>query len=214
MFWNLGAGRFDSGAGLLFITSNAPSASLSKPEALQWSIDTNTVTVFTNGPVLSELRAPLVQVNVYVTNDYKYALHFAAKVGGQFQTNAPFVTFAIENPNGSTNANTLRITENRGGHVIVSEFTCLTNNSTNTTWQLVSGNGLRGVRLSNITNSTAGTFTKTYEYFNPSNSVVLYREQQLWKTFYGSDMLLSATIDPGGLALTTTNTYDADGRLL
>jgi RHS repeat-associated protein len=210
---SLGAGGLDASAGSLSIHEALPSADLATPSVLKFNINSSVVTLTTNMDGSIDVAAPTMLARIVVSNSYSYWVHCSAKVGGAYQTSTPFVSHLFVNPNGSTNFNTLQRIEFRGGITITNEFVCETNSVTNVTWKFVSGNNLKGERLSKsyFTNDTR---LETYSTFNPANQQEIYRRTRLyWELQYG-ERLLSETIDPNGFSLLTTNTYDSSGRLL
>jgi RHS repeat-associated protein len=210
---SLGAGNVDDSAGALFLEQEAPSALLSTPEALQFNINASVVTVVTNANGTIDLAAPTMLARIAVSNSYAYWVHCSAKVGSSYETNSPFISHLIINPHGSTNTNTLRHVRFRSGSIVTNEFTCDVNNATNKTWTLVSGNGLKGERLAKVSLTNESRRLESYSIFTPANQQEIYRRDRLYWVLQYADRLLSETIDPAGLALMTTNTYDTNARL-
>jgi RHS repeat-associated protein len=211
---SLGAGTVEQSAGVLKFDEELPSALLATPAALRFNINRDVVTVVTNLDGTIDLAAPTLMARIVVTNSYAYWVHCSVTNGGGYLTNSPFISHLIINPNGSTNTNTLRHVRFRNGSAITNEFTCEVGNTTNSTWTLISGNGLKGERLAKIYNTNNQTRLESYSIFTPSTSAQLYqRDRLIWAMPVSGDRLLSEVIDPGGLALTTTNTYDAFGHL-
>jgi len=211
----LGAGNADGLAGVLSMREETPSAALATPGVLKMLTNASVTTVTTNGDGSVDVAAPTMLARIVVSNSYAYRIYCSATnfTGGGYLTNSPFVTHLLVNPNGSTNYNTLQHIYLRSSGAITNEFTCETNSPTNVTWRLVSGNGLRGERLAKIAN-TNNTRLESYSVFEPGNQSELYRRDRIYWTLQWADFLLSEIIDPGGLHLTTTNTYDSQGRLL
>jgi len=214
-FWiGLGAGNIDSQAGALALKRELPAAELATIGALDFNINSSVVTLVTNaGDGSIDVQAPTMMARVVTSNDYSYWVHCFPKVGGAYDTNSAFIRHLIVNPNGSTNFNTLRHIRFLSAGAITNEFVCETNNSTNLTWRLVSGNGLKGQRLAKITNPDQ-TWQEQYSVFNPANQQEVYRRHALYRSTFAGDALLSEIVDPSGAALVTTNTFDSDGRLL
>jgi len=210
---SLGAGTIDESAGVLKMNAEVPSATLATYSALQFDINTNAnvVLVVTNGSI--HVAAPTMLARIIVTNSYAYWIHCSGTNGGAYLTNTPFISHLIINPHGSTNTNTLRHIRFRSGSAITNEFTCEAATSVTNTWVLVSGNGLKGERLTKVTDTNTQTRLESYSIFTPATSAQLYRRDRLYWDLPYNDFLLSETIDPGGLSLLTTNTYDALGRL-
>jgi RHS repeat-associated protein len=210
---SLGAGGVDDSAGSLSMDESVPSATLATPSALQFNVNTNVVTVVTNLDGSIHLAAPTLLARIITTNSYAYWVHCSTTNGGSYLTNSPYISHLIINPNGSTNTNTLRHVRFRSGTAITNEFSCEAANEVTNTWVLVSGNSLKGERLSKITDTNTLTRLESYSIYTPATSAQLYRKDRLYWTLPSNDYLLSETIDPGGLSLLTTNTYDASARL-
>jgi RHS repeat-associated protein len=210
---SLGAGMVDDSAGILRMDETIPSAALATPAALQFAVNTNVVKVVTNVDGSIHLAAPTLLVRIVATNSYAYWIHCSTTNGGVYLTNSPFISHLIINPNGSTNTNTLRHVRFRSGSAVTNEFTCEAATAVTNKWALISGNSLKGERLAKIIDTNTQTRLESYSIFTPATSVQLYRRDRLYWVLPINDFLLSETIDPTGLALMTTNTFDSLGRL-
>ncbi|HEX5218407.1 MAG TPA: hypothetical protein VFZ59_02480, partial [Verrucomicrobiae bacterium] len=209
---SLGVGTIDEGAGTLRVEEDAPSTLLATTGALRFDINTNVVSILTNasnGEIY--VAAPTVMARIVVSNSFAYWIHCSAKSGGIYLTNAPYISHLVMNPNGATNTNTLRHVRFLSGSAVTNEFVCEIANATNKTWTLTSGNGLKGERLSKISFTNDNTRLDSYSIFSPPSGD-LYREDKLISVDPdGVERILSNTIDPAGLSLTTTNQFDTNG---
>jgi RHS repeat-associated protein len=207
--WYLGAASPSESAGVLWISEEAADASLATPAKLRYQGNTNLVAVTRGiGGDIERIDAPLGRISITNVQTYSYDLRFFARSGTNYES-TPFVTYTVHNPNGSTNANSLLITEQRSGRNITNDYTYF---STSNAWQIIRGNRLSGYRVTSSTNGNVKT--KLREWFDPGTSVVLLRALELYDSTPGYDAFLSQTIDPGGLNLLTTNSYDSEWRLV
>jgi YD repeat-containing protein len=214
-FWiSLGAGTIDESAGILSFEADAPSVALATPEALQFQINTNVVVLATNVAGSIHVAAPTVLARIVPTNSFAYWVHCSAKSGGSYLTNSPFLSHLILNPDGASSSNRLLHLRFSGGTPITNEFVSEAASAFTNIWSLTSGNGLRGERLSKFTDTNTQTRLESYTRFEPATSAVVFRRDRLYGESPYTELLLSETIDPAGLALLTTNSYDASGRLL
>jgi RHS repeat-associated protein len=206
--WYLGAASPQESAGVLWISEETADATLATPAKLRYQGNTNLVLLLRGtGGDIERIDAPQGRVSITNVQTYSYEVRFFGRTGTNYDT-SPFVTYTILNPNGSTNANHLWITEHRSSRTITNDFSYF---SSSNAWQIIRGNGLTGYR---VTTSTNGTIkTKLREWFDPADSAVLQRAVELYDGAPGFDVFLSQTIDPTGLNLLTTNTYDSEWRL-
>ncbi len=107
MAFSLGMANAESSGGMLRVTSQEPSEDLASPVLLQFVGDLSRVSLSTNQDgSLQQIDGMQVRVKV-VPDTYEYDLEFYINQEGGYAETA-FVTYTIQNPNGSTNSNTLR----------------------------------------------------------------------------------------------------------
>jgi RHS repeat-associated protein len=210
---SLGAGSPQGVAGLISFHQESPTPTMSTPESLHFNFDANVVTMVTNLDGSMHLAAPLVLARIEMVDRFAYWIHCSARLpDGSYQTNAPFVSHLVRNPHGDTRLDTLQHIRIRPGSSVTNEFVFEGSGQTQS-WRLITGNGLRGERLIKTAHA-GGTRLESYRIFAPATLTEIYRRDELFRQTLSGDQLLSRVIDPLGLALTLTNSYDPLGRLL
>ena len=118
----LGATSMFDNDGYISLYADAPSAALATPAALNIPFDRQNVEVVTNSSgVITQVKTPLVLVNVVSNTPYQFQLQVFSqdKVTGTsapYGTNGPaFTTWTIDNPDANAAFNRLWITEQRPG---------------------------------------------------------------------------------------------------
>lgn len=253
----LGSGS-DGSLGNLKIYAETPSASLATPTALSLSLGGRVYNSSGSGAQLpdpSEAYAildPTTQVlrQVYLPQglvdieadagspSYGYTIRFydianrGPLVGGFYSPGTAYRTVRVENPDGASSSNRLRVTETKDSASWVSEWTYV---PANLGWTLATGTGSEA-RSDIITKSwttgsgtTVGSIlTEVREVRNAANVVVL-KERKRFKIFHWNTTdaagtvpiivsnpgnrqrryeIIEHTLDPDGKNLTTTYRYD------
>ena len=217
--FNLGAFSYAQTAGTLMLNGSgmANSAALSTPAVLSVPfVRTNTaanVTVMTNSTTgfIQQVNTPQGLVNVAVVNAYQYQLQMFYSInvitnsGSLYTTNGPaFLTWTIANPNGSTNANLLTLTENGNG-VTNLQYTYAWTNITGTNqWVLTDSGSNRTAMSWAVANSTNSAITNLYSSVLSSNSIVKMVQKTYVPMTSSSVMLMAQEMDGSGSATNLT----------
>ncbi len=210
---SLGAGDADGLAGVIGYHADTPGPGLVAPERLEFAVNRNVVMVVTNRSGAIHLAAPLMLARIEFTNQNAFWIHCSARnSAGIYLTNAPFISHLALRPPERAGGDALQHIRFRDGGVVTNEFVCESSLPPVVAWRLVSGNGLKGERLVR-TQFADGIHLESRRIFQPSTGEELFRQDDLIQAGLGGERLLSRVSDPQGLALTTTNAYDAHGRL-
>jgi RHS repeat-associated protein len=218
----LGGAGFDKEAGQLFFHGWRPSAELSQPAALRYSVNPKYAEVIASGGVVQQIKAPEMLVNVVAGGQFKYhlqvfsATNIGSQSGGLYTTNGPaYVTWVIENPDASmTVTNRLRITEVNPTKTITNDYVWTEGTRT---WEFTSGNGLRKETKQETWSGGYSLRTETREVRDGANNHLVYSQSGKYQSYTWGEGLIEEKVDPSGLALTTGygyGTFSGDlGRL-
>lgn len=211
--FSLGKSSLGQGVGELKIWANTPSANLATPAALTFIGITNDVAQIWNGNEIRQVYTPQVLVNIATNNAFEYTISYfnASQVtgqsGGLYQVSgSPYVSWQVQNPNGTNSYNDLVLTESRGSNNWVYSYGY---NSTNNSWTYVSPGALQQVQLvsSNYTDGYGNYFrTLSGTLCGNSNSIV-GAFTKTYQSFPWGEGLISETDGTGAAAKTTTLAY-------
>jgi RHS repeat-associated protein len=212
---SLGKAAYGERAGHLTIVTNAASQVLSTPAALRWAVfydpnpyayDRVQVVTVTNAQtlVLRQVLAPQAEVDIVVSNDFRYDIKFylPGSFGSQDSygvysvSGSPFATITVENPDASTNTyNRLRITESGDFGTRQSEYVWTESSNQ---WQLATGNGLRKETRVAVWDATQSVRTETNVVQNADDTVA-FKQIEKYKAFaWGKTDLIERIVDPDG----------------
>jgi RHS repeat-associated protein len=213
---SLGAGTVDGSAGVLAFHAEVPSAAMTTPSALQFDLEPGVVHVVTNADGRIHVAAPTMLARLETTNNRAFWVHCSVATAGGYATNTPFLSHLVISPDSAEPGQVLQHIRFHPAQRVstTNEFRYDAASASNRTWRLISGNGLKGESLSKTTLSP-DLRLESYRIFDPAapGSRELFRRDELYWLTNGTERLLSRIIDPAGLALTTTHTYDSLGRL-
>src|SRR5579863_6377171 len=216
--FNLGAFSYMQNAGAIMLDARkiTNAAALSTPAALYVPfVRTNmaaNVTVMTNGSgVIQQVNTPQGLVNVAVANAYQYQLQmfYSTNVitnsGSLYTTNGPaFTTWTIANPNGSTNANLLTLTENGGGVTNLQYTYTYTNISGTNQWVLTDSGSNRTSMSWAVANPTNSAITNIYFSTLTTNTMLQMGQKTYVPMTNSSIMPMTLQMDGSGSATNMT----------
>jgi len=232
--YSIGLGADEDGpAGSLVIWSEQPSPALSDPQSLIRNFHGNVFSLrefvdVGGGEIdihVRQIVSPQQLIDIETVSPYLYRLHFydTANFGvfddqtGFFAADGTsFRTITVENPDASpTTFNRLRISEDSGGSVKVTEYAF---DATSDTWTLTTGAGadqrtetLQSIALGNqrveirtVTGNGEVAFRQkdTYRVFPWNNPLSMVEEDR--------EELVESVRDPGGVNRVTAYTYYSD----
>jgi RHS repeat-associated protein len=204
-------------AGVLYLLSKEPSASLATPEALALSsLAMEGVTeIRDDNGYLRQVRAGESFVDIVTNSEYSYDLNFYSgsdipsvmEDGGYLVSSAaqPIVSWRVENPLASdTDFNRLRLTEMRGGQNKITEYEWL---PASQTWRLIRDGG-RVVESRQWSTDTDGNKVETI-LVTDANGHVASEERITTATFsWGEELIKKVVVADGQDQETTYSYYD------
>lgn len=202
-------------AGTIVLKADTPSVENATPQILNLYSFLDTTQGIYDGDVLRQVVAPETFVDIFVIDAYSYRIDFYepdAKVNlvnGVYEIGSgydPFVSHIIENPDGASAFNRLRITKDTQGEIKVVEYAW---DNTESTWSLSKGNGLQVIVQKEEVISGNEVKTKTIK---DDTGIIASKTKKTYKeiTCTGENtwnVLIEEVVDPDGEALTTTMTY-------
>ncbi len=210
----MGLGRTTTSgrSGYLKIYAKNPSETLASPAGLTVSGNGAFARLYATSPltgsnVLRQVKGPNILADIIADSPYRYTVRFYNEAGprnpitGLYPpVGSPDSTIVVENPDGGTSTNRLRLTRN-GSEVNVFTYTPGSGE-----WELLSGfaNGLRKECLVHATNGLVRTETRT---FKDASDQILSQTVNTYQTFPWGDELVRNVEDPAGLAKTTSYSY-------
>jgi YD repeat-containing protein len=209
---SLGSTTNGAGAGHLLVHQELPSAALSTPAVLR-ALTVAGVDVVTNGSGgVRQVKAPQCLADVVTNSALSYDVKFYASTNVGALTNglyptsgSPFLTWKIENPDGTgATTNQLRVIETRGAGSITNLFDY---NTTNATWTFTSGNGLRKETKTSVWSATNTVLTTTNIMRSGATDALLSQEVKVEQLFSFGLKPTELRVGDGANVLTTTYTY-------
>jgi YD repeat-containing protein len=213
--FSLGRALLGQTAGNLMIAEGVPSPLLTSPLILRYSEGRNDVELIAPGGILRQVKAPQTLADIVQTNEFRYDLKFylpsqvGSKVGDVYQLSGdPFVAYAVENPNGSTNYDQLRITKTTPSATNVWQYSW---DAANHRWQLTPPGGLQSKDVTLAWDDEAKIQTETRVVRNPAGQAIgqtIQKIQHFQGTYRETAKLVEQTVGTGATAQTTQWLYD------
>ena len=215
----LGAAHHGRTAGSIRLDAQVPSAGLASPGALilsSFAPKEEVRALYSNATYPRQIVSPDFVVDVHVISDYSYSLRYFLRTqagtpgdNGLYPVpGAPFRTYTLSNPTESpSDYNTLEVLDSgSGGTGSLSRYSY---NPATLAWTLLRGMTIDGSfplhKEAVVTTTNNGLVTKTCTIFDPANNQPKLTRAEVWDA---AGKLVQEIVDPGGLQLTTTHTYD------
>jgi YD repeat-containing protein len=168
---------------------------------------------------LMQIRAPQALVlNSFSLDSCHIRVFDQEKLESFTGEEEPLVTYSIKRLTAKSSASTYRILEQRPGSIITNIWIRRQTNA----WTCMDGNGLRGRSWSRTTLPGSPdsngrvpfpTIRTRLEIFQPGSGINLSTVEEIHAALPWGNSLLSRRIDPDGLNLVTTNSYNDQGQL-
>src|SRR6266511_1230171 len=223
----LGKGDFGNSSGKLRIISDTARAALSTPLLLSASAPSSAFDLRLDSQhAIRQVLSPtgLVQVSNDTEDgsQHLYKIDFLTRPSPLVDTNGFYLTngstlikeITVQNPNGSTNYNTLWITEIEGSS---SNQTQYVYDPTNLLWTLTRAGNLSRVTLQTVSSNATELLTRKSIFKPGTPDQLVYREEKTYTNvtyvvggvtnLTGFTYLVKEVIDPDGAQLTTTHDY-------
>jgi RHS repeat-associated protein len=202
---NIGLGKdgYDNNAGRLYIYSDFPSSTLPQPAGLQIYPGPTTQIIHDGSGALRQVLTSQVLADIVTSNQYCYVINFysagnfsSSPVNGLYaQTGLPFNTLTVQNPDGSTDDNRLRV--NESGSLGNHQYDYVWSASAQQ-WTLTTGGGLRTETRTKNWDPTGTFLTETNVVLNSDGSVA-FKQIETYELFsWGPTNLIQRIINPDG----------------
>ncbi len=209
----------------LRISSAKPTPELTTPGSLLYSIDEPNVEIINVSNQIRQIKAPQALADIITNNAFSYEIRYylrsqiGSKVGGIYQlSGSPFVTWKIENPDGSPSTyNRLRITETRAQAAKIYDYTYTASSGS---WKLDYPGGLREDEWSSSIILLTNILGQTYYIRTVTNTVRApggpdqFKVRRIYQKFgdsmAGFEALIEESLSPDSNPRTTTYAYYED----
>ena len=218
--FGLGSALAGKSAGYLMIKESEPTLYWSMPKGLKYVGIPDDVQLLRDGyDVIRQIKPPEGLVDIVVVDQFEYSINYYTNQFSQIDANgyyitsnaAPTLVYRIENPtrnSGTYFITNLYVVKEQEGLAVTNIFTRYQNGS----WSLSQGNGLKVETLS--VSSTTDTRIELRTLSDQFGAVVSSVQRvYITNTVFG-DLLQTEVVDPGGLNLCTSNTYDLSRGLV
>ncbi|OGV45715.1 MAG: hypothetical protein A2X46_09425 [Lentisphaerae bacterium GWF2_57_35] len=221
VLFGLGTASGGESAGYLHLKQEEPSLYWSSPAGLTYNMVRDDVIVLRdNFAMLRQLKLPEGLVDLVVADDYLYYINYYTNVftatneAGFYITNSAesVVSYRVENPvrlPGTTYITNLLVVQLQGNSAVTTKYS---KTSSGNSWTLSQANGLRIETLS--ISKSAGLRIETQTVADASGIIASQIESVYQTNTVWGDILQSRTVDPLGMALCTSNTYDMTKGLI
>ncbi|MCP4985728.1 MAG: hypothetical protein GY928_06530, partial [Colwellia sp.] len=217
--WNTGRTSRGRQAGEIFLPNDEVNCANALLELLEVRSFGNGVEVLSDVNGLRQVVSPDSFVDISVIDDYGYTLSFYKSddrgdlINGYYEVVAgatPFVTWKVENPDGSQGScDRLRIVEERGGSAISSSEYAF--NGVDNTWSFSDGNGLQvNIQQEEVVDSNRVVTDTVKDGSDAISSKTKTTYKNIVCSSGSTEEIIETVDDPDGFALTTTTAWYDD----
>jgi RHS repeat-associated protein len=196
----------------LKIYSQAPTATLATPGGLTVSANGSfarlyATNLFSTSNVLRQVKGASILADIIPNTPYGYTVRFYNEFGSRDPVTglyppvgSPISNIDVENPDGATSTNRLRLTRNG------SEVNTFTYDPASGAWELLSGVA-NALRKESLLHETIGVMRIETRTVKDVADAILSQTVNTYQTFPWGEELIKTVANPSGLAKTTTYTY-------